>query len=203
MERESHLTKKQFSKVKPAEAFKRLGVERLQSWEINTEAIDPSSFFGQRMLRLKRFDLRGSEAAKELIIDAIVEEALANLDELKVWKDAPLSTDSMTGRLDYLIAQDRDYLEAPYFCLIEAKQDDFTQGMAQCLVGMQACDFNNQAVGQTITVYGAVSNGEVWRFYRYEPQGSLPPIVSESVAFTTGNMGQILGIVRSLLTRQR
>ena len=197
------MTKKQFSKIKPREAFKRLGIERLQPWDLIADIQIPSPFFVERMLRLKRFDLRGSEAAKELIIDAIVEEALAELDELKVWKDAPLATDSMAGRLDYLIAQNRDYLEAPYFCLIEAKQDDFTQGMAQCLVGMQACDFNNQAIGQTIIVYGAVSNGEVWRFYRYEPQGVDPPIVSESVSFTTGNMGQILGIVRSLVTRQR
>ena len=152
------------------------------------------------MDRLKRFDLRGSEAAKELIIDAIIEEALSDLDQLKIWKDAPLSTDSRTGRLDYLIAQNRDYLEAPYFCLIEAKQDDFTQGAAQCLVGMQACDFNNQAVGQTITVYGAVSNGEVWRFYKYEPQVDQPPVVSESAAFTTSGIDQILGIIRNLLT---
>jgi hypothetical protein len=42
-----------------------------------------------------------------------------------------LSTDTLTGKADYVMAPHRAYLETPLLCVAEAKKDDFERGAAQ------------------------------------------------------------------------
>jgi hypothetical protein len=133
-----------------------------------------------------------------LLIDAICEEGLEGFDRLKVWKGAYLEGDRTCGNADYLIAERRGYLEAPYVCAIlvprdyanEAKKDDFEQGAAQCLVEMQACQWVNRQLGREIAIYGIVTNGEGWKFYRLQVDGS----VSESLLHGIGEMSILLSV---------
>jgi hypothetical protein len=82
--------------------------------------------------------------------------------------------------------------EAPYVCVIEAKKDDFEQGAAQCLVKMQACQWVNRQLGREIAIYGIVTNGEGWKFYRLQVDGA----VSESLLHGIGEMSILLGLLR-------
>jgi hypothetical protein len=130
--------KKSFLSFTYKEAFKHLGINELQRWLIPASPVPISDFFRQRLERLQRFDLESLEISKSLLIDAICEEGLEGFDRLKIWKGAYLEGEQVCGNADYLIAERRGYLEAPYVCVIEAKKDDFEQGTAQCLVEMQA-----------------------------------------------------------------
>ena len=65
-------------------------------------------------------------------------EAVLSFPRLKVWKGANLESDELQGAADYLISEDKAYLDIPFICIVEAKRDDFYQGLAQCLVEMQA-----------------------------------------------------------------
>jgi hypothetical protein len=47
-----------------------------------------------------------------------------------------------------------------------AKKDDFEQGLAQCLVEMQACQWQNHQVSHDADILGIVTNGEGWQFYK-------------------------------------
>jgi hypothetical protein len=76
--------------------------------------------------------------------------------------------------------------------VIEAKKDDFEQGAAQCLVEMQACQWVNQQLGRKIAIYGIVTNGEGWKFYRLQVDGT----VSESLLHGIGEMSILLGLLR-------
>jgi hypothetical protein len=96
------------------------------------------------------FDLHNCEESKKLMIDAICEEALQEFKHLKIWKGAPLSDEETSGYVDYLIAERKAYLEAPFLCIVEAKKDDFEQGLAQCLVEMKACRYSNQQLNQSL-----------------------------------------------------
>jgi hypothetical protein len=184
--------KKSFSSFTYKEAFKQLGIIELQRWSIEAEPLPISDFFRQRLERLQRFDLESLEVSKTLLIDAICEEGLEGFDRLKVWKGAYLEGDRTCGNADYLIAERRGYLEAPYVCAIEAKKDDFEQGAAQCLVEMQACQWVNRQLGREIAIYGIVTNGEGWKFYRLQVDGS----VSESLLHGIGEMSILLGLLR-------
>ncbi len=50
---------------------------------------------------------------------------------MKIWKGAQLTDETASGYVDYLVAQRKRYLEAPFLCIVEAKKDDFEQGLAQ------------------------------------------------------------------------
>lgn len=187
--------KKPFSSFTYREAFKYLGVTELKRWNLNADPIPLSDFFHQRLQRLQRlqrFDLESLEVSKTLLIDAICEEGLEGFDRLKIWKGAYLEGETVCGNVDYLIAERRGYLEAPFACVIEAKKDDFEQGTAQCLVEMKACQWVNQQLSHDFTIYGVVTNGEGWKFYRLNQNG----VVFESLLYGIGAMSVLLGLLR-------
>ncbi|MGB3309759.1 MAG: hypothetical protein WBG32_19630 [Nodosilinea sp.] len=184
--------KKPFSSFTYREAFKHLGITDLKRWAIAAEPVPVTAFFRQRLERLQRFDLESLEVSKTLLIDAICEEGLEGYERLKVWKGAYLEGEKVCGNADYLIAERRAYLDAPFGCVIEAKKDDFEQGAAQCLVEMHACHWVNQQMGRTMDIYGIVTNGEGWKFYRLAATGE----VFESLLFGIGDMPTLLGLLR-------
>jgi hypothetical protein len=187
--------KKQFSRFKKAEAFQALGLIDLLPWDLTVEPIAPSAFFQEHLQRLNQsFDLESYEESKKLLIDAICAEAMTPLHHLKIWKGAQLEGDVAAGYVDYLVAERRRYLTVPLLCIIEAKKDDFEQGLAQCLVEMQACRWQNQQQmpDRTIEVLGIVTNGTSWQFYKLTPAGE----VHESAPSSTGDMVWLLGRLR-------
>jgi hypothetical protein len=186
--------KKPFSSFTYKEAFKHLGINELQRWNIEAEPVPISAFFKQRLERLQRFDLESLEVSKTLLIDAICEEGLEGFNRLKVWKGAYLEGETVCGNADYLIAERRAYLEAPFVSVIEAKKDDFEQGASQCLVEMQTCQWVGQQLGKGMDIYGIVTNGEGWKFYRLTIDG----VVGESLLYGIGEMSILLGLLRSV-----
>jgi hypothetical protein len=115
--------RKNFSRFTPKEAFKQLQIKNLTKFNVDFKPIEPSQFFQIRLQRLENFDLSISEKAKELLIDAICEEVIQQHPHLKIWKEAPLQSDKLTGFVDYLVAEKRAYLDAPLLCVVKAKKD--------------------------------------------------------------------------------
>ncbi|MGF1524002.1 MAG: hypothetical protein ACFBSF_16920 [Leptolyngbyaceae cyanobacterium] len=187
--------KKPFSSFTYKDAFKHLGIEELKRWQLAANSVAISDFFRQRLERLQRFDLESLEVSKTLLIDAICEEGLEGFERLKVWKGAYLEGETVCSNVDYLIAERRGYLEAPFGCVIEAKKDNFEQGTAQCLVEMQACQWGNRQMGQDMDIYGIVTNGEGWKFYWLDRNGE----VSESLLYSVGDMSALLGVAKGFL----
>ena len=186
--------RKNLSSFTLTEAYQHLNLTELKPWELDSPTRSPSAFFQERLRRLQaHFDLRYCEKSKELIIDAFCEEAITDLENLKIWKGVKLETAQVTGNVDYLITERRDYVSAPFLCIVEAKKDDFEQGLAQCLVEMKACqDCNGD---RTIEVLGIVTNGDGWRFYRLDSSGQ----VYETGLYSNRNPAELLGVLHQLL----
>lgn len=184
------LKKQKFSSFNLLKALKQLGITQLQSWTIQAVAIAPSAFFQERLSRLQRvFDLRSYEESKKPLIDAICEEAILEFERLKIWKGAALESDTLIGSVDYLIAENKAYLEAPLACIIEAKKDNFEQGLAQCLVEMQVCQWQNRQLGYSIDALGMVTNGDAWQFYQLTAAGQI----YETLLYSVNDLPAILG----------
>ena len=136
-------------------------------------------------------------APKELLIDAICDEALLHHPQLKMWKAAPIQSDELTGMADYVAAPKRRYLDNPLLCVVEAKKDDFEQGLAQCLVEMKACQQSNEQAASKIEIYGIVTNGDAWRFYKLSVEGQ----VYESRLYAIGEIEEVLGCLHHVFTQ--
>jgi hypothetical protein len=186
------IKKKNFSSFTYTEAFKYLNIKKIHPWHFEVTPVEPSAFFRERLKRMEEvFDLQSYEESQKLLIDAICEEVLQRFKYLKLWKGAPLADDRASGYVDYLMAERKAYLEAPFLCIVEAKKDDFEQGLAQCLPEMKACQYGNQKLGQDLEIYGIVTNGDGWQFYKLSLDGS----VHGSELYAIGNLPQVLGIL--------
>lgn len=83
-----------------------------------------------------------------------------------LWSHQSLTYDQcLSGFPEYILAKrsslGKVVFEQPYFLLVEAKQDNFENGWAQCLAEMMAAQRLNENSEQD--VFGIVSNGGVWQ----------------------------------------
>ncbi|MCK4493995.1 MAG: hypothetical protein KAU26_08050 [Methylococcales bacterium] len=188
--------KHRFSQINLRHSLEIVGINELNEWHITFTQKQPSDYYLETIQRLKsHFDLSLSESAKSLLIDAILLEAIDEFSQLKIWKEAPLKTESLTGVVDYLIAQQGKVYQAPLLCVVEAKKDDFEQGLAQCLTEMYACQLFNQP-HDSFPIYGIITNASMWRFYQLTPD----KICYESAVYSETQLSDILGILTHLFS---
>lgn len=181
-----------FSKFRLDSAYKALSLRRMILWKVELIDRPASEIFYHYLKRLQEsFDLQRSEESKKLIIDLIFVEATTDFPNLKVWKGAPLESPIARGEADYLITENIGYISTPMLCVVEAKRDDFEQGLAQCLVEMQACQWNNLQDNRSIEVFGIVTNGEGWKFYKLTQENQ----VYETVLYSLDSLSKVLGIL--------
>lgn len=74
--------------------------------------------------------------------------------------------ENLSGFPEYILAKrsplGKVVFDKPYFLLVEAKQDKFNEGWAQCLAEMIAAQRLNDELN--IVIFGIVSNGKDWEF---------------------------------------
>ena len=188
--------KKSFSQHDLASALVAIGIQELQRWPLMAPEKSPSAFFEEKMRRLEAFDTARSKGAKLLLVDAFLEEAIQPYPQLRIFKEATLRAPTASGIVDYLVARRATVPLAPLVCVAEAKKDNFDEGLAQCLVEMQAASENNATTNHQISLFGIVTNGSGWQFYQRNTDGS----VSESVLFTSGDAPRLLGALDFIFT---
>jgi hypothetical protein len=78
--------------------------------------------------------------------------------------------DNLSGFPEYILAKrsplGKVVFDKPCFLLVEAKQDKFSEGWAQCLAEMIAAQKLNDEL--EVTIFGIVSNGKDWEFGKLE-----------------------------------
>ncbi len=128
---------------------------------------------------------RPSEAARcEMLIAPVLYDIwLHYRKKFKLWSHTPLEYDStLVGTPDYLIAKESEYgfavVGSPILVAVEAKQDDFEYGWGQCAAEMLASQKLNS---ETTTVFGIVTNGEIWQFGKLEDTTLTQEIASHSI----------------------
>jgi hypothetical protein len=104
----------------------------------------------------------------------------------------------LTGFCDYLLTRDPESvsIEAPVFCIVEAKNENLDIGEPQCFAEMYAAQiFNEQKQRPQKAIYGCVTDGERWRFYKLE--ASL--IIREPETFFIVNIPRLLGAFQYII----
>lgn len=91
--------------------------------------------------------------------------------KLTIWSHQSFNyTEKLSGYPGYIVAKrsplGKGVFDKPYFILVEAKQDNFEGGWAQCLAEMITARGLNQEI--QVTIFGIVSNGDRWQFGKLE-----------------------------------
>lgn len=75
----------------------------------------------------------------------------------------------LNGVCDFIVSQSPEqlFVSAPVLIVVEAKNENITGGLAQCLAAMVAARLFNDREGSGVeTVYGVVTTGTNWRFLK-------------------------------------
>ena len=88
-----------------------------------------------------------------------------------LWSHEALNCDTkLSGFPEYILAKrsplGKVVFDKPYLLLVEAKQDKFEEGWAQCIAEMIAAQRLNDEL--QVIILGIVSNGKTWQFGKLE-----------------------------------
>ncbi|MGD1703931.1 hypothetical protein [Dapis sp. BLCC M229] len=105
----------------------------------------------------------------------------------------------LNGFCDFIISLSTQQivLKAPVITLVEAKNDNLRNGLAQCMAEMVAAQIFNQDKGKEIPkIYGVVTTGTAWQFLELEAQ----TIIIDLEEYSVYNLPKILGILTSFVS---
>jgi hypothetical protein len=163
------------------------------------QAVEPSSLLTETLKRHLRMPLASEKAKCEFIITPILSDITErNIDEITYFSGYNFNVAKelgLKGRCDYLLTYvpNSPRIEAPVLAVVEAKNDNLDEGIAQCIAQMFALRMFNERKGKpTPVVYGAVTFGLEWQFLRLEDQ----LVHLDTNIFYIKELPQILGILQ-------
>ncbi|MEG4486098.1 hypothetical protein [Microcoleus sp. D2_18a_B4] len=163
-------------------------------------AIEPSSFL-QETLQFNlplALEINSEKARSELIVAPILVEIKKRLPQrMSLFSGREFNVDAargLSGYCDFLISRSPEQLviESPVIALVEAKNDNIQSGLGQCMAETIAAQIFNQRQENDIqTIYGVVTTGSIWKFFKLEGIA----IEIDTSEYFINNVGKILGIL--------
>ncbi|MBD2013658.1 hypothetical protein H6F96_06655 [Microcoleus sp. FACHB-53] len=185
-----------------------LGISQIITVEklVDFEPIAPSAFLTEA---LKRFvplatAINTEKARSEYLIAPILSEILTLNPQASLFSGKSFTADpsmGLNGFVDFLLTANPDKLtiKAPIVTVIEAKNENINDGLAQCIATMYAAFLVNRRdpkIGAK-TVYGTVTTGQVWRFLALKP--NLEVSIDLKDRYLTP-IDELLGLLNAFVT---
>jgi hypothetical protein len=164
-------------------------------------SVQPSNYLLETLKRNQRRKLKTEKAKSEFIIAPIlgeIEEANADIAFYSGYNFDVDKERGLVGFCDYLFTYEplSPVIEAPVFCVVEAKNDNLETGIPQCIAEMFAAQMFNQKNNQPLkTVYGATTFGLQWRFHRLDKNIAT----SDTDTYYLNTLPQLLGILQFIV----
>ena len=148
----------------------------------------------------------GTEKAKsEMIVTDILVELREHFEgRISLFSGIEFTVDAandLSGVCDFVLSlSPRQFsLKAPVIVLVEAKKDELTVGLGQCVAEMVAAQRFNAEKGNEIPyVYGAVTSGTEWLFLKLAGQ----QLSIDMTAYQLVQCDRILGILASMVEQK-
>jgi hypothetical protein len=166
-----------------------------QEVEVRPEFLDYFRF------GLQHINVRASEIVigEALLYPILVEAYKKHLGRMAFWSHKTIRyNQKLSGIPDYFFATKsklgKVIVGKPLLLMVEAKKNDFDEGWGQCLAEMVAAQkLNNKPEG---TVYGIVSDGDVWQFGRL----SGTEFTQDPNSLTIANLPLLFGALDFMLS---
>ena len=170
------------------------------------EDVEPTDFFKKLLAQNVKRNLRTEKAKSELLIAPILNELEdRNANLFAYYSGYNFDVDKklgLKGFCDFILSFEPDspIIEAPAFCIVEAKNDNFDSGVPQCVAEMYAAQIFNQKRGaETPFMFGAVTFGFEWKFLKLENQMAL----LDTDIYYLMRLPELLGVLQSIVNVSR
>ena len=173
----------------------------------DAEPVDPSTHLTTTLERnVPLAFAMGTEKAKsELIVSTVLVELWEHFDRgISFFSGIDFNIDAengLSGVCDFLVSLSpvQFHLEAPVIILVEAKRDNLTSGLGQCVAEMVAAQrFNTERGNDIPCVYGALTSGIDWVFLKLEGK----KLHLDMAAYQIAQCDKILGILASMAAQK-
>ncbi len=167
--------------------------------------LKPSDFFVKEFeFSEQNMDIYTSESSRcENIIYPILREVYKSfIDKYTLWSHKSITYDAkLNGTPDYLFSTKSELgktvLGFPIVIVVEAKNNDFSEGWGQCLAELIAVQKLNKA--EELPVYGIVTDGELWQFGKLVSD----EFTKSKLRITITDLDKIFGTISFLLSSKR
>jgi hypothetical protein len=146
---------------------------------------------------------KSEKAKSELLVTPVLAQARKLSDrQVQLFSGEEFNVDrerGLNGFCDFLFTRsiNRFAIEAPVLMLVEAKRGEIESGWGQCVAEMVAAQLYNQNQEQTISViYGCVTSGRLWQFFKLEDNR----ITIDPNSYSLMPVQKILGILKWILS---
>jgi hypothetical protein len=164
-----------YKKIKTVVKKFKINLTMVDLFSPNLQPTEPSLWLAQTLKKATVMVLTNEKAKSERVISPIlVEIAEQYSDKIALFSGENLEvipSEDLSGECDFFFSlhPPQPFIDAPIISLVEAKDEDMTQGMAQCAAQMYGAKLYNEAEGKPISViYGCATTGIEWRFLRLE-----------------------------------
>ena len=173
----------------------------------DTEPVEPSAYLTEGLKRNMPFAIAiGTEKAKsELLVVNVLVELCVHFDyRISLFSGIDFNVDDekgLVGACDFLVSLSpaRLSLKAPAILLVEAKQDNLTEGLGQCIAEMVAAQRFNAEKGNDIPcIYGTITTGIDWLFLKLVGQ----QLHVDMTIYTIERCDKLLGILASMVSQE-
>jgi|ERR671933_2353596 hypothetical protein len=156
-----------------------LAIEENVSLFANVEGVQLDEFF-LRYLQNNiplAVAIATEKAKSEMIIAPILIEMRRILNnKISLFSGVKFNVDNtrgLNGFCDFLVSRSRQqsFIKSPVIAIVEAKNENLKSGYAQCMAEMVAARiFNERGGKETENIFGAVTNGNQWKFLKLEKE---------------------------------
>jgi hypothetical protein len=168
----------------------------------NIQLVEPSKWLQQSLELAELLPLTNEKSKSERIISPVLTEiAITFKDDFTMFSGEDLTVDTtrdLAGECDFFFAKHprKSVMQAPVVTFVEAKDEDFEYGQAQCTAQMYASMCYNEQKGKpTPFVYGCAVTGDVWKFLKLEKD----IIYIDTKRYYLSEIPKILGIFHQIL----
>ncbi|MBD2502342.1 hypothetical protein [Anabaena azotica] len=144
------------------------------------------------------------KARSEMIISPILLDLRRQLnDQINLFSGVEFNVDTtqgLNGICDFIITHSSEKLiiSAPVIIIVEAKKENITAGLGQCISEMIAARiFNERSGKENSAIYGTVTTGSVWQFLKLDGQ----EVQIDLSEYYLKDVNKILGILASGVNR--
>lgn len=184
-------------------------LESVQSRGIfsDSEPVEPSAYLVEGLKRKVPFAVAiGTEKAKsELIVADVLVELCVYFDyRISLFSGIDFNVDAekgLVGVCDFLVSLSPEQLslKAPAIILVEAKKDNLTEGLGQCIAAMVAAQRFNADKGNDIPcIYGATTTGIEWLFLKLVKR----QLHVDMTLYTIERCDKLLGVLASMVSQK-